>query len=448
MAFDDRHTTKQEAPTLEQPTGLAGLMHQLADYWRSLVTLGVQDQEYSVTRRVILTNQVCLLALVIMVTHVLHIPTVGLAKHWPYELLAVAGMVSMLFAFWANAKGLHLLSKAIVATMPAIIILAATFLAGREVGVQLYLFAVWTALFLIFSRKERALMFWYTVIYLGCVLVAQFVFVQSTDFMDTAPRLVYETYTIAVFYTFAFIAIVLYLFHREVGLAERHLMQQMVQVQIEQQRSESLLHNILPGAIASQLKDGFKSIAERHAHTSVLFADIVNFSGYTTTHSAEEVVGLLDSIFLCFDGIVQEQGLEKIKTVGDAYLLAGGIPHHDDDHAIRVARAALAMRDAIISLRAKGWPQLRIRIGIHHGPVIAGVLGVNRLSFDIWGPTVNLASRMESHGQPDRIHVSDAFYHEVKDQFEFEPRGTIELKGLGLMQTWFLQDERNKEDAA
>jgi adenylate cyclase len=429
----NRHNAANTDKTNRQ-SGWRGWLDTLGGYWRWL--------EYSVARRIILTNQVCVLGLVVASSHALHILTAGIEQHWPYELLAVAGIISMSFALIANANGQHLLAKAIVATQPALIVLAAAFIGSRDIGVQLYLYAFWTALFLIFSRKESGLLFWYTIIYLGVVLVVQFLFVEPSEFVDTMPRMLSETYTIAIFQTFAFIAIVLYLFHREVATAERRLMQQMHQIQNEQERSETLLHNMMPGPIASQLKDGYKAIADRHADVSILFADIVNFSGYTTTHSAEEVVSLLESIFFCFDGIVQENGLEKIKTIGDAYMLTGGILQSQPDHPLRIARAALSMRDAIIQLRKQGWPQLSIRIGIHHGFVIAGVLGVNRLSFDVWGPSVNIASRMESHGQADHIHISDAFYQQIKTQFDCESRGSIMLKGLGDMKTWFLLGEK------
>ncbi len=416
-----------------------GLFDRLINGWQWLTTLGLsQDLEYSTARRVVLTNQICVLGLLLAAVHGLHILSAGLLQHWPYALIVMAGVISMMFAFLANAKGQHLLAKAIVVTQPAIIIMAAAFIASRDAGVQLYLYAFWTALFLIFSRRESGLLFWYTIIYLGVVLVVQFLFVQPSDLVDTMPRMIYETHTIAIFQTFAFIAMVLYLFHREVALAERKLVGQMHKVQREQERSETLLHNMMPGPIAEQLKEGYKAIADRHRDVSILFADIVNFSGYTTTHTAEEVVSLLESIFFCFDGIVQENGLDKIKTIGDAYMLTGGILQQQPDHPIRVARAALAMRDAIIQLRGQGWPQLSIRIGIHHGFVIAGVLGVNRLSFDVWGPSVNVASRMESHGQADHIHISEAFYQQIKDHFECQQRGSIKLKGLGDMQTWFL----------
>jgi class 3 adenylate cyclase len=199
-----------------------------------------------------------------------------------------------------------------------------------------------------------------------------------------------------------------------------------------------LLLNILPGPIADRLKREEGVIAERFEDASVLFADLVDFTPLSSTLSAIDLVQLLNRIFTGFDGMVERYGLEKIKTIGDAYMVAGGLPEPSAGHLGAMARLALDMQGAIAGLCGSGGPCLRLRVGLHVGDVVAGVIGRRKFIYDIWGDTVNIASRLESHGQPGKIHVSELAKERLGDHFTFEPRGTIQLKGKGEMATWFL----------
>jgi class 3 adenylate cyclase len=325
-----------------------------------------------------------------------------------------------------------------LALLPPSILLGATYVGGSPVGVQLYLIALWTGLFLMFSRREAWLLFWLTVIYIGSYLVSNFLLKRPSGLIVTPEAFQAQTALISSVLTFLFIAVVLYLFHVEVHFAESQLMRKAADAEREQLRSERLLRNMLPPSIAAQLKDEYKTIAERFPEATVLFADIVGFTAYAAQRTPDEVVELLDAIFLRFDWIVENLGLEKIKTVGDAYLLVGGVPEPRPDHAVAVARAAIAMRETLRSLSVDLGVDLRLRIGIHTGPLVAGVVGANRLSYDVWGATVNIASRMETQGEADRIHVSDATRKLLERNFLFESRGAIEIKGAGVMRTWYL----------
>lgn len=209
-------------------------------------------------------------------------------------------------------------------------------------------------------------------------------------------------------------------------------------LQIEQQKSEKLLLNILPKPIADRLKRGARTIADSFPEATVLFCDLVGFTELCADITAEELVERLNKIFLAFDLLTESHGLEKIKTIGDAYMLVGGLPTPRPDHAETVASMALDMFDAIAEINQKAHTDFRIRVGIHTGPVVAGVIGKNKFNYDLWGDTINVASRMESHGAPDRIQISEAVYQRIKNKFLCEERGSIEVKGKGKMVTYWL----------
>jgi class 3 adenylate cyclase len=220
-----------------------------------------------------------------------------------------------------------------------------------------------------------------------------------------------------------------------VSLTAYLLLQYFVrQRELEHRRSERLLLNVLPAPIAARLKQHEEVIADRFDEATVLFADIVDFTPRSAALPPERVVELLDEVFTAFDRMAEERGLEKIKTIGDAYMVAGGIPEPRPDHVLAVAQMGLAM------IRATDGVELRI--GIDSGPVVAGVIGRRRFIYDLWGDTVNTASRMESHGVPGRIQVTERVMRRLEDRFVFEPRGMIEVKGKGPMPTWFLLGPR------
>jgi adenylate cyclase len=209
------------------------------------------------------------------------------------------------------------------------------------------------------------------------------------------------------------------------------------------EESESLLLNILPAPIAYRLKSGERAIADRFDSVTVLFADIVGFTNLSARTTPEELVQGLNAIFGRFDTLARAHGLEKIKTIGDAYMVAGGLPARSDkhDHAERVARFALDILAATgeETLRTSRGETVQLRIGIHTGEAVAGVIGTSKFAYDLWGDTVNTASRMESHGEPGRIHITREVHDALNGAFAFEQRGKIEVKGKGMMQTWFLK---------
>jgi class 3 adenylate cyclase len=215
----------------------------------------------------------------------------------------------------------------------------------------------------------------------------------------------------------------------------------VIQRQHEREKSERLLLNVLPEPIAARLRDSHETIADGYDEVTVLFADIVDFTAMSSGASPAEVVGLLDELFTTFDDLAERHGLEKIKTIGDAYMVAGGIPEARPDHAEAVAEMALDMVDAVA--RRTDGRDLRIRIGIDTGPVVAGVIGRRKFIYDLWGDTVNTASRMESHGLPGAIQVTERTHRRLCDRYAFSERGTVQVKGKGEMPTWLLLGRRN-----
>jgi adenylate cyclase len=207
----------------------------------------------------------------------------------------------------------------------------------------------------------------------------------------------------------------------------------------EQEKSEELLLNILPAPIADRLKLHPKSIADSFAEATVLFADIVGFTELSSRLTPQELVECLNKIFSCFDRLAEKHGLEKIKTIGDAYMVVGGLPDPRPDHAIAIAKMALEMQMELQQLNQSMGENFDIRIGINSGPVVAGVIGIKKFIYDLWGDTVNIASRMESHGEPGAIHISEATYRKLEGQFDCQPRGAVPIKGKGEMITYWLK---------
>jgi class 3 adenylate cyclase len=203
-------------------------------------------------------------------------------------------------------------------------------------------------------------------------------------------------------------------------------------------RSEGLLLNVLPRSIAQRLKREPGVIADAHDAVTVLFGDVVDFTRFTERTEPARVVGVLDEIFRAFDGLAERHGLEKIKTIGDAYMAAAGLPEPRPDHAQAMAEMAIDMQEAVARVCGPLGLDISIRIGLESGPVIAGVIGRHKFIYDLWGDTVNTASRLESHGVPGRIQVGEAAHRLLSDRYDFEDRGEIELKGKGRRHAYLL----------
>ncbi|MGB3201335.1 MAG: adenylate/guanylate cyclase domain-containing protein, partial [Nodosilinea sp.] len=223
-------------------------------------------------------------------------------------------------------------------------------------------------------------------------------------------------------------------------ISERRQME--TELRQQRQQADRLLVNILPYRIAQRLKGGARTIAESLDQVSVLFADLVDFTAASSQMTPRHLVKMLNEVFSMFDQLAEFHHLEKIKTIGDAYMVAGGLPTPNDDHAAAIAQFALDICEAIQQFPRPDGEIFQIRVGINTGPVVAGVIGRRKFAYDLWGDTVNIASRMEATGEAQRIQVTPDLYERLKDQFRFEPRGYVAVKGRGQMMTYWLVGRR------
>jgi class 3 adenylate cyclase len=245
--------------------------------------------------------------------------------------------------------------------------------------------------------------------------------------------LVVMTFVVVAASSYAFEVSTRALYHQRRVIAAQGLA-----LEREKEKSDRLLLNVLPRSIAARLRENQEALAESFDGATVLFADIVGFTKLAARVPAPELVALLDEVFSRFDDLAERHGVEKIKTIGDAYMVVGGVPERSDDHTTRVAAMGLDMLTAVAELERVAGLGIALRVGMHTGQVVAGVIGKKKFSYDLWGDTVNTASRMESHGAPGRVHVTEETYERLREAFALSPRGTIEVKGKGEMRTWFL----------
>jgi adenylate cyclase len=300
---------------------------------------------------------------------------------------------------------------------------------GRESDNHLFMISVFLSAFFIFPPRQGA--------YIAAICVAaalamaglEVYFIDHPSVLDAPPEFFRTARLLSVSALFAVILFTAVHNYRMVDRAEDLLEE-------EHRRSEGLLLNVLPPSIAARLKRQERVIADRVEDATVLFADLVDFTELSGRLPAERVVEVLNGIFSAFDRICERHGLEKIKTIGDAYMLAGGIPLPRPDHCEAVVDCAVEMLAYVDSLPA---PAPRVRIGVHAGPVVAGVIGERRFAYDLWGDTVNTAARLESHGETGRIQVSRGVRDRLLgERYRFEPRGTVTVKGKGDMELYFV----------
>ena len=305
---------------------------------------------------------------------------------------------------------------------------------GMDSGVQFY-FLVSASLAVLVLGIEH-LMLAGTVVVVGAGLVIGMEFLVPAD-TGIQPRWALETsFVFATIGAYALIFVTVWYAMREVSRAESAM-------EVEYERSEALLANILPGPIADKLKNPAHGvIADHYDDASILFADIAGFTERASGIEPVELVGFLDRLYTTFDRLVDRHGLEKIKTTGDSYMVVSGVPVPRSDHVEAIARLALDMSRAVAGLRDPRGNPVPLRIGIAAGPVVAGVVGARRFFYDVWGDAVNVAARMESTDPEGRIQVPQNVYDRLSDAFEFEERGEIDIKGKGTMRTWYLVGRR------
>jgi guanylate cyclase len=331
------------------------------------------------------------------------------------------GIIGSLTILWRNpsryADSIHIICLLVIVISLALTVLYGGLLASG--GEMVWAFI--SPLFALIGLGVRAARFWLLIFLAAVIAGAALPLWVPAPYTLPNPELVFAV-TLLVVSLFIYLLLIYFVRQRD------HF----------QRLSDDLLRNILPAEIAERLKAHGGLIADRFDQASILFADVVGFTPLAAQLSASEVVSLLDEVFSAIDHLVEMAGLEKIKTIGDSYMVAAGVPHARPDHAHALARLALDMQ-ALVAAREFRGHRLHLRIGIHSGPLVAGVIGQRRFSYDLWGDTVNIASRMESQGAEDLIQITRQTYDLIQDAFVCCPRGRIQVKGKGEMEVFELR---------
>ena len=354
-----------------------------------------------------------------------------LASSIPLFYSAVSLLGIIIFSITRHFNFFRLSQLILILLLPFLLMLA---LGGFVNSSAVILWSLFCPLLALLLSQPRSALRWFLA-YLGLVVVSSLI-QPSLGMTNNLPRIAilgFFVLNIIGVSTIAFTLLYYFVGQKNgaLGLLRR-----------EQEKSESLLLNVLPKEIAAVLKDENRTIADDYESVSILFADIVGFTPLSAEVSAVEMVDLLNKIFSYFDSLVDKHGVEKIRTIGDNYMVVSGAPRRRPDHAQALAHLALEMCDYVEKPSFPSLSKLKFRIGINSGPVVAGVIGRKKFHYDVWGDAVNIASRMESHGIPGKIQIGRTTYELVKDEFVCVPRGVIEVKGKGEMETWYLEDIR------
>jgi len=416
-----------------RPTGLRGLLARLFRHptaerlgarikW--LAELGTDGYPPHVRRRLMILNLFAYLIAVTTAIYALQQIQLDFDTYKPLVFINLALLVMAL-----TVPAMHRINEIaggmLVVVSEYIALMAFTAYLGHSAGIHLQYIIAGAAAFVVFGLERLKLVT--TVVALGLVLhlIAWFKFPPEAALIKADQQVLDSLYTQAAISTVGLIAASVWYAFR---LVER-----------AQAETDALLRNILPDSVADRLKARpGEPIADSHDEVSVLFADISGFVALARSLGASKVVDLLNDIVCEFDRLAAAYGVEKIKTIGDAYMAVAGLPEPVHDHAERLARMALDMLATVERVRAETGLALQIRVGMAAGPVLAGVIGTRKFSYDVWGNPVNLAARLEALGAPGRIHLCPTCRERLQHTFELEPCGQIEIKGVGLQETWFL----------
>jgi adenylate cyclase len=393
--------------------------------WLSrLVEAGTQGYPPEAKRRLMILNMIAYLIVVTTLIYALQQTFLDYDRYWPiihinFALVVIVAAVPFVHRFGPVAAALLILVSECAA------LFALTYYLGRESGLHIQYVAFSAGAFVVFGLSRLWLVIPSIVAALVLHILSWFWFPQSHAAIGVEPEVLDALYTQAAITTFGIIsAAVFYAFR----LAEN-----------AKAETDALLRNILPDTIVERLKaKPAEAVADTFSEASILFADISGFVPLARRLGAQETVSLLNKLVTRFDALAERHGVEKIKTIGDAYMVASGVPEAVPDVAPRLARMAIDMLEVLQQVREERGYDLNMRLGLATGPVMAGVIGRQKFSYDIWGDAVNLAARLENTSLPGRIHLCPVTRERLGDDFEVEPRGPIEIKGVGKQDTWFL----------
>ena len=410
-------------------------MKSFKTLWEKIINIGITPDLHEKDAKYIrLTN-----ALVVIVAAWLFSTIPSLMPLYPSSRFLILNSILFPilwpFSLYLNYKHYYIAAKLYFSYASLICISLNALQVGREADNHLFLLLLSIFAFYSYPPKQMKYITLVSLSSLFCFIGIEVYLTSHHPILDAPPSF-FQVARLISLVALCILVYVLTLYNYKT----LHTAQDLLE--IEHQKSETLLLNILPPVIADRLKASSAVIADRTNEATILFADVVGFTVLSQTMEPEKLVALLNDLFTEFDSITKAYNLEKIKTIGDAYMVAGGIPEARRDHCEAVALCALEMQSIMRKGISKDLQDFKVRIGIHTGPVVAGVIGKSKFIYDLWGDSVNTASRMESHGVEDKIHVSKEVYLKLKDKFEFEDKREIQVKGKGLMETYFLVRER------
>lgn len=393
-----------------------------------LARAGTAGYPPDVRRRLEILNLIAYLIAATTLVYALNQAIVGDAKYRPIVVVNVA-LVLVMIAVPFTHRFSEIAGGMLIVFAEYVALTALTAYLGRSSGLHLQLIVIAAAAFVVLGLSRLWLIIPVILAGLALHLVLWFRFPQGRALIETEPEFLDSLYTQAAVTTFGLIAATVFYAFR---LAEA-----------ARAETDALLRNILPDSIVERLKARpADAIADSFSEASILFADISGFVALARRLGAVPTVELLNLIVHRFDALCEQHGVEKIKTIGDGYMVASGIPDPRADHVLRLARMGLDMQSVIAELRSARGLELEIRIGLATGPVMAGVIGRHKFTYDVWGDAVNLAARLENLSKPGRIHVCPLTRQALEGDFELECRGPIEIKGVGAQETWFLVGPR------
>lgn len=402
------------------------------EFWLDLLKAPPRPTETASIRRERLARYALGAALVFTVPYMAVSALVDFRSTWLVVLINAVCAGFFMIGMWMGSLARHRAARLLLMVTLEAQILILAWLTGPALNIIVFTLVAATLARVLFTVEEHS----QQIVFIGVpvlTLIAGMLFFDTShvDFSALPPVLLTATRVFNALLALASVLLVLGIFEREVLRSELDLVD-------ARERSDTLLHAVLPRKIADQLRASSSMIANRHPEVTVLFADIAGFTPWSSQQDPETVVAMLEKVFSRFDARVTAAGAEKIKTIGDAYMVISGAPDPRADHARVIAQLALDMLAEVALIRAETGIDINLRVGIHTGEVIAGVIGAMRFSYDVWGDTVNTASRMESHGEPGRIQISRETRDRIADTFACEPRGAVYIKGKGEMETWWL----------
>ncbi len=401
-----------------------------------LVHTGIDaSTDQSEIKCITLVNMIAFLLFLLSSTYVpLFIFYLPSTKSIIYIFILCAGF--NLAVILLNYMKKHLLAVIFFASFSLIFLITSAIHFGRDSNFHYFILCSLYLIFFAFPKRKKHIMFLFVFLFIISFVGIEIWFLKYNRLINAEPLffdIVRYTFLFGIVF---FVFVISYNAYRVVYISEDQLKK-------EQEKSERLLLNILPEEIARILKDEDKIIADHLNGASILFADVVNFTPMSANMSPIELVEILNGVFTHFDVLVEKYGLEKIKTIGDCYMVAAGVPRPRDDHAQAITSLALDMRDSVAKKEFNG-KKLTFRIGINSGPVVAGIIGRKKFIYDLWGDAVNTASRMESHGEEGIIQISEATYKLIKDSFTCEPKGSIDVKGKGKLKVWHVKEKKRE----